>query len=71
MSYWVAWSIRYLVIYFPTYKISAYIWYKMLGFFVVSINIVKETTTALWCSNRGMSESELVELLQVIYACYC
>ena len=24
-----------------------------------------DATTAIWCSNRGMSEAELVELLQV------
>ena len=28
-------------------------------------HLVRDATTALWCSNRGMSESELVELLDV------
>lgn len=28
-------------------------------------NLVHDVTTALWCSNRGMSESELVEMLDV------
>ncbi|XP_061175870.1 uncharacterized protein LOC133184810 [Saccostrea echinata] len=28
-------------------------------------NMIRETTTAIWCSNRGMSENELVELLEV------
>lgn len=28
-------------------------------------NLVHDTTSALWCSNRGMSESELVEILDV------
>ncbi|VDI39379.1 Hypothetical predicted protein [Mytilus galloprovincialis] len=27
--------------------------------------LVRDATTALWCSNRGMSESELIELLDV------
>ncbi|CAG2215023.1 NPHP3 [Mytilus edulis] len=28
-------------------------------------DLVRDATTALWCSNRGMSESELVELLDI------
>ncbi|KAL4237051.1 hypothetical protein ACF0H5_005435 [Mactra antiquata] len=28
-------------------------------------NLVRDATTALWCSNRGMSENELVEFLNV------
>ncbi|CAG2252128.1 NPHP3 [Mytilus edulis] len=28
-------------------------------------DLVRDATTALWCSNRGMSESELVELLNI------
>ncbi|XP_063416845.1 uncharacterized protein LOC134699089 isoform X1 [Mytilus trossulus] len=27
--------------------------------------LVRDATTALWCSNRGMSESELIELLDI------
>ncbi|KAK3101549.1 hypothetical protein FSP39_004391 [Pinctada imbricata] len=29
------------------------------------LNMTREATTAIWCSNRGMSESEITELLQV------
>ncbi|VDI57556.1 Hypothetical predicted protein [Mytilus galloprovincialis] len=28
-------------------------------------HLVRDTTTALWCANKGMSESEIVELLDV------
>ncbi|XP_071175248.1 uncharacterized protein [Mytilus edulis] len=31
-------------------------------------HLVRDTTTALWCANKGMSESEIVELLDVTSA---
>ena len=27
--------------------------------------LVHDATTAIWCSNRGMSEAEIIEILQV------
>lgn len=30
---------------------------------IFSPDIVRHTTCAIWCSNRGMSEGELLELL--------
>ena len=38
---------------------------SLLCFSLPRDKLVYDATTALWCSSKGISESELVELLQV------
>ena len=37
--------------------------------FIFSPGLVRDATTAIWCSHRGMSESELLTLLDVSNVC--
>ena len=36
-------------------------------FWVFRPGLVRDTTVAIWCSHRGMSEQELVNFLKVIF----
>ena len=58
----------------PSQQTCIVIWYDYLvtlhDYNFNRPGLVKQTVVAIWCSHRGLAESEMLDILQVTIMCY-